>query len=50
MGERGRPGKDGKDVDEDDDDVVSSPFNRSTLQLLDINDRVTTLLSKRKLQ
>jgi hypothetical protein len=49
MGIRGRKGKDGKDADEEDDiEYPSSNFNRTTLQLLDISDRITNTLSKKK--
>jgi hypothetical protein len=47
MGAKGRTGKDGKDADEEDIEFASSPFNRDTLQLLDISDRIENMFSSR---
>ena len=47
MGAKGRTGKDGKDGDEEDVEYVSTPFNRATLYLLDITDRIENLFYSR---
>jgi hypothetical protein len=47
QGPMGKKGKDGKDADEENVEYVSSPFNRDTLQILDISDRITNMLSSK---
>jgi len=47
MGAKGKTGKDGKDGDEEDVEYVSSPFNRATIYLLDISDRIANMVSSK---
>jgi len=47
IGAKGKTGKDGKDADEEDVEYVSTPFNRATIYLLDISDRIANMFSSK---